>query len=126
MQATEPSRILTLSRAAIVQIIEEHPALAVALLERLSNMVGRVTGVASDLVHLDLAQRVAKYLLQKTDGTEDGRLGVTQTELAASVGASRQRVNNCLQEFQRNGWIDIESRRLTVRDREALEGVVGD
>jgi CRP/FNR family transcriptional regulator, cyclic AMP receptor protein len=133
VRATEKSTVLTLSRSAIVEIIEERPALAVVLLEQLSNMVNRVTGVAADLVHLDLSQRVAKYLLQKTGGRAGGAggaggnsLGVTQSELAASVGASRQRVNNCLQEFQRNGWIDIEARRLTVRDRAALEGVVGD
>ena len=127
VQATAPSSVLTLSRAALVQIIEEHPALAVVLLEHLSKMVNRVTGVASDLVHLDLAQRVAKYLLQSTNGHAEGTtVGVTQAELAASVGASRQRVNNCLQEFQRNGWIDVESRRLTVRDRGALVDVVGD
>jgi CRP/FNR family transcriptional regulator, cyclic AMP receptor protein len=126
IQATAPSNLLTLSRAAIIQIIEERPALAVALLARLSKMVNRLTDVASDLVHLDLAQRVAKHLLQNTNGSAEGTsLGVTQADLAASVGASRQRVNNCLQEFQRNGWIDIESRRLTVRDRTALEDVVG-
>ncbi len=131
VQATAPSIVLTLSRSSIVQIIEERPALAVALLQRLSQLVNRVTGVASDLVHLDLAQRVAKYLLnntmQNTNGTgTTDTLAVTQADLAASVGASRQRVNNCLQEFQRNGWIGIESRRLTVRDRAALEEVVGD
>jgi CRP/FNR family transcriptional regulator, cyclic AMP receptor protein len=127
VQATAKSTVLTLSRSALVQIIEERPALAIVLLECLSNMVDRVTGVASDLVHLDLSQRVAKYLLQKTNGHGEGTgLGVTQAELAASVGASRQRVNNCLQEFQRNGWIVVESRRLTVRDRVALEGLVGD
>jgi len=126
VQATAPSTVLTLSRSALVQIIEERPALAVVLLENLSHTVSRLTGVASDLVHLDLSQRVAKYLLQKTNGHADGTtLGVTQTELAASVGASRQRVNNCLQEFQRSGWIAVESRRLTVRDRDALEDVVG-
>jgi CRP-like cAMP-binding protein len=125
IQTTAPCAVLLLSRSSIIQIIEERPALAVALLERLSHMVNRLTGVASDLVHLDLAQRVAKYLLQNTNGDPGTSLGVTQTELAASVGASRQRVNNCLQEFQRKGWIDIESRRLTVRDRSALEDVVG-
>ena len=55
VQATAPSTVLTLSRSALVQIIEERPALAVVLLEYLSHTVSRLTGVASDLVHLDLA-----------------------------------------------------------------------
>jgi len=45
---------------------------------------------------------------------------LTQTEVAASIGASRQRVNACLRDFERLGWISLESRRLQVLDRDGL------
>ncbi len=125
VQATEPSVVLTLAGTVIVELIAQRPVLAIALLQRLSDMVRRMTGVATDLVFLDLRQRVAKYLLRR--GLEDPtavRTAVTQSELAANIGASRQRVNACLREFQKQGWISMESRSLRVLDREALTRVI--
>jgi CRP-like cAMP-binding protein len=111
--------------AAIIDLISERPVLAIALLQRLSHLVRRMTGVATDLVFLDLKQRVAKYLLQ-LDSMDRGksRPKMTQSQLAANIGASRQRVNACLREFHKQGWIDMESRGLRVLDPEALSRVV--
>jgi DNA-binding GntR family transcriptional regulator len=49
---------------------------------------------------------------------------VTQSQLAANIGASRQRVNACLREFHKQGWILMEPRRLRVLDRPALAKVI--
>ncbi len=123
--ATEESVVLTLAGSVIIDLISERPALAIALLQRLSDMVRRITGVATDLVFLDLKQRVAKYLLQRAVGDPaPAEQVVTQSDLAANIGASRQRVNACLRDFQRQGWITMGSRSLRVIDREALTRVV--
>jgi CRP-like cAMP-binding protein len=125
VQATTACTYLTLASSVVVDLIAERPALAIAMLERLSVMVRRLTDVASDLVHLDLAQRVAKYLLSNRAGDGgEATVGVTQSDLAANIGASRQRVNSCLREFQRKGWIAMESRRLQVLDEAALVGIL--
>jgi CRP/FNR family cyclic AMP-dependent transcriptional regulator len=125
VQATEASVVLTLAGSVIIDLISQRPLLAIALLERLSDMVRKITGVATDLVFLDLRQRVAKYLLQRATGDQPPvRTGVTQSELAANIGASRQRVNTCLRDFEKQGWITMESRRLRVIDREALTRII--
>ena len=125
IQATEESVVLSLPRTVIVDLVSSRPALALALLRRLSELVRRATGLASDLVFLDLRQRVAKYLLaQDGDGTAAAGHGLTQSDLAANVGASRQRVNACLRDFQQQGWVTIEPRRVRVRDARALALIV--
>ncbi len=125
VQATEASVVLTLAGSVIIDLVTERPEMAVALLERLSEMVRRITGVATDLVFLDLRQRVAQYLLQLTRAAPHLlRSDLTQGEVAASIGASRQRVNACLREFASQGWIRMESRSLRVIDREALTRIV--
>jgi CRP-like cAMP-binding protein len=125
VQATEASVVLALAGSVILDLISERPVLAIALLQRLSQMVRRITGVATDLVFLDLRQRVAKYLLQEdAEDLRPVRSNVTQTELAANIGASRQRVNACLREFHKEGWISMEPRKLRVLDREALAQVI--
>jgi hypothetical protein len=39
------------------------------------------------------------------------------------VGASRESVNKCLQEWQRSGSIRMEKRVIKIADRAALEAV---
>ena len=125
IQATVPCELLVLPGSAVIDLISTRPGLAIALLSRLSNIVRRVTGVAADLVFLDLRQRVAKYLLEHEESAARlARPSVTQAELAASVGASRQRVNACLRKFQDQGWIELARRGVRVLDRDALTDIV--
>jgi CRP/FNR family cyclic AMP-dependent transcriptional regulator len=121
VQASEESVVLELPESVIMDLISKRPAACIALLERVSSMVRRLTGVAADLVFLNLSQRVAKYLLDRRladSRSINNRL--TQSEVAASIGASRQRVNACLRDFERQGWISMESRRLRIIDPDGL------
>ncbi len=118
--ATVTSRALILSRAVVMELIEQRPVMAVALLRRLGDMVRKTTEVASDLVFLDVNQRVAKFLIEAASDSS-AEVRVVQSDLAAAIGASRQRVNASLQEFQRRGWISVASRTVRILDPEALE-----
>ena len=97
--------------------------MAVAMLCRLADMVRKTTEAASDLVFLDLNQRVAKFLIDKAvDPSRE--LRIIQSDLAATIGASRQRVNASLQEFQRRGWISLGPRTVRILDPEALRRAI--
>jgi CRP-like cAMP-binding protein len=48
---------------------------------------------------------------------------LTQSDLANMVGAARENVNKCLQEWQRAGIIQMEKRIITIADRIRLESV---
>ena len=122
--AASPSHAVVLPRSVVIELIEQRPALAMALLQQLAEMVRRATDAAADLVFLDLNQRVAKALLTGVHGSSLD-IRTTQAELAASIGASRQRVNACLQEFQRHSWITLASKSVRVLDPEALRRLLG-
>jgi CRP/FNR family cyclic AMP-dependent transcriptional regulator len=117
--ATKPSAAMMLSRAVVMQLIEERPAVAVAMLQHLAYMTRKMNGVAADLVFLDVHQRVARFLVTHTRGPS-GSVRVTQAHLGSTIGASRQRVNMCLQEFQREGWVALSSGTIRIVDRDAL------
>jgi CRP-like cAMP-binding protein len=117
--ATRPSAAMMLSRAVVMQLIEERPAVAVAMLQHLADMTRKMNGVAADLVFLDVHQRVARFLLSHTRDPS-GSVRVTQAHLGSTIGASRQRVNMCLQEFQRQGWVSLSSGTIRIVDRDAL------
>jgi CRP-like cAMP-binding protein len=108
-----------------MQLIEERPAVAVAMLQHLADMTRKMNGVAADLVFLDVHQRVARFLLSQAR-IPSGSVRVTQAHLASTIGASRQRVNMCLQEFQRQGWVALSSGTIRIVDPDALRLAMAD
>ncbi|HUH08883.1 MAG TPA: Crp/Fnr family transcriptional regulator, partial [Egibacteraceae bacterium] len=85
------------------------------------------TGQTADLVFLDLQGRVAKLLvgLAETHGRpgEDGielDLKLTQSEVGAMVGGSRQSVNQILQSFEHRGYLERRGRDVVVKDLDTL------
>lgn len=118
--ATVASRALVLSRSVVMDLIEQRPALAVAMLQRLAAMVRKTSEAAADLVFLDLDQRVAKFILAY-GGATSAEIRITQSELASAVGASRQRVNATLQDFQRRQWVSLAPRTVRILDSESLD-----
>jgi CRP/FNR family cyclic AMP-dependent transcriptional regulator len=117
--ATKPSAAMMLSRVVVMQLIEERPVVAVAMLRHLADMTRKMNGVAADLVFLDVNQRVARFLVSHSR-VPSATVSVTQAHLASTIGASRQRVNMCLQEFQRRGWVSLSSGKVRIIDPDAL------
>ncbi|GGT22944.1 Crp/Fnr family transcriptional regulator [Nonomuraea spiralis] len=124
--AVRPCWIFALPRARLLELMREHPGLADEFLRMLGQMVRRLTGQAADLAFLDLGGRLAKLLLQlsvkrgQTAGPVVDMPGLTQSDLAALIGASRPAVNRALQSLAARGLIAIKGRAITLLDVEAL------
>ena len=120
--------LLSLTRNVFLELVHENPRLVDSLLESLGGFVRRLTEHSADLVFLDLPGRLAKYLLnlvhEKSDGAESETveidLDLTQAELAAVVGGSRQSVNQILHSFERRGYLEIKGRHMVVKRADLL------
>ena len=86
-------------------------------------MIATATDEAlADAMFLDVTGRTAKRILQIAGGDDEFSLPVTQEELAAMVGASRERVNKAIATFVRLGWLQVSSRtRYRILNRAELE-----
>jgi len=85
-----------------------------------------------DLTTRSLASRLARQilLLARSYGVAQGlevrlRLLLAQEDLAQLLGASRQRVNQELKGFEREGAVRIEPTRLVVLSKEKLLAISG-
>jgi CRP/FNR family cyclic AMP-dependent transcriptional regulator len=121
-EAAEPTRVLVITRPVLLELLEEHPSLMDALLRSLGSLVRRLTEQAADLVFLDIHGRMAKLLLtlatERGEETSDGillDLNLTQADLAAMVGGSRQSVNQTLRSFESRGYLAIDGRAITLK-----------
>ena len=108
--------------------LARHPDVAVALLGALARRVRRTTDTLADVVFTDVPGRVAKALLSlaerfgqsSTEGSVRVDHGLTQSELAQYVGASRETVNKALAEFASRGWLRVDGRAVVITDVERL------
>lgn len=129
--AVHPSRVLVLSRADFLDLVAADGSLAVPLLRYLASHLRRLTDFAGDLVFLELAQRVAKLLdrfAQRGTRVHDGilvDLPLTQSELAAMVGASRQSLNTVLGGFAREGLLELRGRQVLLLRPDLLAARAG-
>jgi len=118
------AEVVRVPRKAVLDCARSEPALTDALLVTLASVIRRLDGHAADLAFLDLPRRVGKLLLGQHASPQNVP-PLTQTEMAARVGASRQSVNAALQEFQRRGWVRVAAREISMRDPAALARFVG-
>ena len=127
--ALEPTVAFALRREDFFQHLEDHPRLAVRLLEVMAARLRYTTAYAESLAFLDVNGRVAMRLLELGDrfGVQSPRgggleldLGLTQAELASWVASSRETVNKVLATFRDQGLIELVGQRITILDRLGL------
>jgi CRP/FNR family transcriptional regulator, cyclic AMP receptor protein len=121
--AMEDSQLLILRREDFRRRVEANPSVAWALLTELSRRLRRADQKIGGLVLLDVPGRISRLLLdlssESTNGTIDKPL--THQTIAQMIGASRETVSRAMKEFQQEGLIRVERRRIAVANRDALE-----
>ena len=120
-RALEASQVLAIGYAPIRAVYQRRPELLWGVVELLAGRVRSMDVALADSVFLDVTGRTAKRLVEMASGADEFTLPVTQEELAAMVGASRERVNKAIASFVRLGWIEQSERRYRITDREQLE-----
>ncbi|MCL2466931.1 MAG: Crp/Fnr family transcriptional regulator [Micrococcales bacterium] len=120
--------VLELDHDQLTTWLNQHPSVALHLLQALAKRLRRTTEAHADLVFSDVPGRVARALLELSgrfgepmDGGVHVPHDLTQVELAQLVGASRETVNKSLGEFAQRGWLVREPRGVLLLDVERLE-----
>ena len=121
------STLLVVRKPDFKQLLGQHTELYEALLRLNCRRLRLMFDVVEDLNTRPLASRLAKQvlLLARSYGIKQGEeirigLALAQEDLAQLLGASRQRVNQELKGFERDGAVRIEPTRLVVLSKEKL------
>ncbi|MGN6332123.1 MAG: Crp/Fnr family transcriptional regulator [Motilibacteraceae bacterium] len=124
VDALEDSELLAVPADVVRQVLLDDPAALLCVAARLAGTVRRMTGVASNLVFLDVPRRLAKLLVVEARPGPDGvplcELGMNQSGVAARVGATRQSLNRALGQFCRRGWTSVSGTQVRLTDVGAL------
>ena len=121
------STLLIVRKPDFKELLASHTELYEALLRLNCRRLRLLFNTIEDLNTRPLSARLAKQilLLARSYGVVEGKeirvgLQLAQEDLAHLLGASRQRVNQELKGFEREGAVRIEPTRLVVLSKERL------
>jgi CRP/FNR family transcriptional regulator len=130
-ETLEDSRIYQIGREAFQTFIKENPEFGLRLIQIIGGRLKQAQARIEDLVFRQVPSRVARLLLTLAEShgkvTPKGirvEFPLTHQEIADLVGSSRVTVTQILNRFRTSHWIDIESKRVTIHDLNALEDMV--
>ena len=126
--ALEPTETLVLPRDRFRDLVATEPAIRDALLAALARELRRLTLHVEELHFLDITGRLAARLVRlaqeggtpNADGSVRLRTNLTQADLAAMVGCTRQSVNKLLGQFTDDGLLRLERDAIVVTDLDGL------
>lgn len=122
----------TIAASDFLGYLEQHPAAALALVRQLAERLREATDRHAVAGAYDTLHRVARELLRRAElhgePSDDGVLvghGLSQTDLAGLVAASRESVARALTVLRRRDLIATSRRSIVVRDVDGLRRFVG-
>jgi len=127
--AVEATETLILPRDRFRQLVNDSPEIRDHVFGELARELRRLTYHVEELHFLDIAGRLAAQLARLAEAQgiagRDGEIRlegpITQGELAAMVGSTRQSVNKLLGYLTDDGLIRQERDSIVVRDLAALQ-----
>jgi CRP-like cAMP-binding protein len=119
-----PGEVLVLSRADYQALAHADPVLCQSGWQAAVQCMSHFSSLVEHLSFRKVGERVALLLLENTK--MDGDLvRLTQADLAAEVGTTREVVARCLASLQASGGVRLGRARITVMSRAKLEQQLG-
>jgi CRP/FNR family transcriptional regulator, cyclic AMP receptor protein len=113
--------LAVLERREVLVFLERHPEAWARIVEVLCERFRENTQHAAEVSLMQLPARLAKALLRMDSERVGGGKPMSQRDLGNMVGAARESVNKCLNEWQRRGVIRIVDNAIAIVDRDALD-----
>jgi CRP/FNR family transcriptional regulator, cyclic AMP receptor protein len=120
-RAMSPVRCLLLPRDALLELLTNHPDLALAALRELAGQLRELVVLVEDLAFRSVRERLARQLLQEAG---DGMAELTHQELAERTGTVREIAGRALRQLAQEGLVRLERGRVIVLDRVGLARIV--
>ncbi len=113
----EPSRFFIIPQRDVEALLESNPAFARNLMKKLIGKVRSLTARVLDLSLKDVYGRLVKFL-EESAVEKDGRRVVderlTQSDIAARIGGSREMVSRILRDLSAGGYVTVETRQIVL------------
>lgn len=119
--ATRPaSRLLRFSMETIRALVEANPEICFRFLRLVSWRLERAERRLLELSGRSALEQIVQLLIREADEQHSNAVRITQSDLAAALGLSRQTVSRVLGELERLGLLKRGRRQLEILDHHRL------
>ena len=120
-EAVADTRVLTIRKSTLTEVIKRHPEFALKLFSSFSERLRQSDEVIESLLDREVSARLAKLLshLGGRFGEPSGsgtvlKVRLTHQDLANMIVSTREAVSKVMSEFQRDGLIKVKDRTISV------------
>ena len=113
----EACRVFMIPHGDLESLLAANPAFARDLIDRLISKVRDLTAMAMDLAVKDVYGRFLRYVTDhavEQDGVQAIPERLTQHEIAARIGGSREMVSRIMRELTVGGYISVDAKRIRI------------
>jgi CRP/FNR family transcriptional regulator len=125
--ALEDTEVLFVSRKEFQNFCREHPEVALKVIAVVGSRLRRLVGIIEELSFTTVRQRLIALILRLAQAggirsSEGIRIELTKShqDLAAELGTVRELVSRNLSRLEAEGFLDVEGRKITVKDLPGL------
>jgi len=119
-------RVASVQKAALTEVIKRRPEFAMKLFASFSERLRQSDEVIENLLHREVSTRLATLILNLGERFGEGNgvvtldMRLTHQDLANMIASTREAVSKVMSEFQRDGTIEVQNRKIVLVDKEAL------
>lgn len=128
-EAVTQARVASIQKSAIERVIKSRPDFSLKLFSTFSERLRQSDEVVESLLQREVAARLATLLINLADrfGADDQagtviEVRLTHQDLANMIASTREAVSKVMSEFQRDGYIEVRSRKIVVLGLATLAG----
>jgi len=125
--AVEDTEVLFISRNDFQNFCREHPDVALKVIAVVGSRLRRLVGIIEELSFTTVRQRLIALILRlaQAGGVRSSkgiRIELTKShqDLAAELGTVRELVSRNLSRLEAEGFLDVEGRKIVVKDLPGL------
>lgn len=129
--AMDQVELIAMRAAEFQRFVSEHPRVAPLVFERVAALLADADRQLVDFATRDVTARVASCLIELAEDAGEPDAGgvritlpISQDELGAWAGASREAVARSLHLLRELGWIETRRREIRVLSVEGLRSLV--
>ncbi|SRR6266568_3965465 len=113
----EPCRMFIIPQDDVEQMLEHSPLFTRDLMRKLIGKVRSLTGRVADLALKDVYARLVKFI-EENAVEAGGRRAIperlTQNDIAARIGGSREMVSRILKDLSAGGYVSVDGKQIIL------------
>ena len=121
--ARTDSTLIVITKPSFLNIVKEHPEVAMAIMGAMAKLLRHLNRLVSDLSLGSVTNRLARYLIgeSKKRNSTTFDLPIPKRELAFKLGTVPETLSRTIKKLTSKGIVDVKGRRIIINDINSLE-----